>query len=246
MKNKLKLFGIIVFIAVIGFAVIACDDGINPDGINPDDLNPDGINPDDLNPDDLNPDVDVMGATLRLFDKPVTVYPWKNDECTATNFVYWDNNEPLSDYISGTPEVSIIDGKLTIKLDAPKPEAMLTLSDFFEDAFMGIDIFNSGLTAAPSVDEVLCLGIYNFFESEGNCYLEFKNDDTVGRIYLIYVDKTITIDGTTVGSEPFEDTFDNVILYQGWNYLIGIVDDDQNYNFTSTRSEPSGYNWTLY
>ena len=219
MKNKVKLFGIIVFITVIGFAITACDDGIKPD-------------------------LDVVGATLRLYDKPVTVDD-SADECTATDFAFIIGG-PLSEFISGTPEANLVNGKLTIKLDTPNPERMGTLSDFFEYSLEGIDIFNSGLTANPSLDEVLCFGLYRFFESEGKYYLKFEKEETYDLIFLIYVDKNVTINGTTVGSEPFEDTFDNVILYQGWNYLIGIVDDDGNYTFTSKRSEPSGYTWTLF
>ena len=215
MKNKVNLFGIIVFITVIGFAVTACDN-------------------------DIKPDVDVVGATLKLYDMPVTIEAGA-DECTATDFAFI-YGEPLSTFISGTPEVNLVNGKLTIKLDAPKPEAMFTLFDYFYD--YGVAIADPGIVATSPLDEIFCLAFYEFHDSEREYFLEFVKMDIESKVHLIYVDKNVTINGTTEESS-FDDVFNNVILYKGWNYLIDAM-DGQNIIFTSTRNEPNGYNWTLF
>jgi hypothetical protein len=181
-----------------------------------------------------------MGATLRLYDIPVTKDP-AAAACTATNFAYyWDEGtiKPLSDLISGTPEVTIANNKLTIKLDAPKPAALVNLvSGFYAGTIDGTNI-----TATPA--DAKSFDLWIFYESAGDYYLNAHKTWLTEQVMLIYVDKTVTINGSNVvGSST--DTFTNVTLQAGWNYLFMTrtgSSPNYTYTFTAGRTLPAGYN----
>ena len=223
MKNLLKLIGIIALTAIIGFAFITCDDGNN-------------------NNEDNNEDkTDVIGATLRLYDLPVTY----QDQTTATNFGYiWDgsNIEPIGNLVSGTPKVTIANSKLTIELDAPKSTALQSIDDFH-------DSLPAGITKTPTDAKFFQIG--SFYESSAGNYSMDCRKAPSDKAYLIYVDKNVTINGT-VNQGSFDYVFTSVTLQAGWNLLIETRTDGvpvgSNYilTFTATRTTPAGFNWTVY
>jgi hypothetical protein len=112
-----------------------------------------------------------MGATLRLYDIPVTKDP-SAAACTATIAYYYGHEDgltfhsPITDLISGTPEVTIANNKLTIKLDAPKPYVLENLIYVYQ---RGI-IDGTNITATPA--DAKCFDLSAFCDSTGDYYLE--------------------------------------------------------------------------
>jgi predicted small secreted protein len=202
MKKTIKVLGITALVAVIGFAFAACSNSTGG-----------------------GDDHDVMGATLRLYNKPVTVDP-SASACTATNFgYYYDHGEkqPLGNAISGTPTATIAGGMsktLTVSLDAPKPAALVLIAENF---------LSPGFTVTPS--DAKYWSVRDFWESTQFYYLELTSGGS-GYAELFYVDKDVTI--TVHGFAP-----QTVTLQAGWNYWLSDGP-------TATRTLPNGYNWTLY
>jgi hypothetical protein len=218
MKNLFKTLGIIALVAVIGFTMTACPP---------------------------EPKVqDVVGATLSLIDKPVTIDSSATG-CSATNFgyLYVDDfipPDPLSDYINGSPSVTLSGNKLTVKLGAVNSTELYSI--YSSSSY-------NGVTKTPSDAKGFSIG--EFDNETGYYYLQIWNgsDSTNGQAYLVYMDKDVTLSGTrTSGSTTY--TYNNVSLKQGWNYLIysDRTGTTGNYQRTVTagRTLPSGYNWVLY
>jgi hypothetical protein len=217
MKNTIKLLGIIAIVAVIGFSFTACDDGNGGGG-----------------------NQDVMGATLRLYDKPVTVDSRAMD-CTATDFGYNltsftpRETEPLSNIISGTPKLTIANSKLTIELDAPKNTALVPLAEVYEPY--------PGTTLTPADAKYFFL--LDFYESTGIYYLRCDNASDGNMAQFFYVDKNVTVNGTD-NSSGQNYVFD-VTLQAGWNYFFQTHDSNTNtITFSATRTLPDGFNWTMF
>jgi hypothetical protein len=214
MKNFIKLFGIIALVAVIGFSFTACGD------------DDDGDDGKDNSKDNGKKTVkDVIGATLRLYNKPVIIGE-DAEECTATNFGYYYESEgseqPLGAAISGTPTATITSGMsktLTISLDAPKPTALSLLTDRYS---------SQQYTVTPS--DAKYWSVSRFWNTTEWYYLELITGG--GDAELFYVDKDVTIE--VGGFSPY-----TITLQAGWNYLLSNGP-------TGTRTLPNGYNWTLY
>jgi len=226
MKNLFRLLGVIAMVVVIGFFITACSDSGGSSN------NGDG--------DDIK--VDIVGATLRLYDKEVTYI----DQTTITSFgnlLSSTVDGPISDYITGTPKVEINNSKLTIELDQPKPENMLIFSG---DDIYGIDM---GITATPA--DAKCFNIGGFYEEDTWYILQYFYNDTVSgmrwNVRLIYMEKDVILNGTIDVAGTYW-TYDNVSLKQGWNYLIWSYDNTTNtFTYTATRTEPSSiYKWYVY
>ena len=206
----------IALAAVIGFAFITCDDGNGGGG-----------------------NQDVMGAKLRLYDKPVTKDASAAD-CTATDFGYtvtsWDprETEPLSNMISGTPKVTISNDKLTIELDALKNTALVPLALLSESY--------PGTTLTPADAKYFVL--VDFYESTGIYSLRCDNFSAGNFANFFYVDKNVTLNGTD-NSSGLNYVVD-VTLQAGWNYFFQTYDSNTNtVTVTATRTLPDGYNWTM-
>jgi hypothetical protein len=182
---------------------------------------------------------DVMGAKLRLYDKPVTKDASATD-CTATDFGYtvtsWDprETEPLSNMISGTPKVTISNDKLTIELDALKNTALVPLALLSESY--------PGTTLTPA--DAKYYGLVDFYESTGIYSLRCLNLSASNFAYFFYVDKNATLNGT-INGDGINYVFD-VTLQAGWNYYFMTYDSNTNtVTVTATRTLPDGYNWMM-
>ena len=231
MKKMAKL-AIIAIAAVIGFSFVSCDTGTD-DG-----------------------DIDVMGAILRLYNKSVT-----KEESAANRSVISDANRtdidfgyyyewgrglntliPVSKAISGTAEVTMTNNKLTIKLDTPKPEAMDSLATTF---------FGNSLTVTP--EDTKCWVAGNFYESTGEFAINLDNGVNAMAV-LMYLDKNATLNGTHPifdedDNEVGDFIFDNVLLEQGWSYLIVTYGrDGEPYflPFRGTKTLPADFDWRMY
>jgi hypothetical protein len=206
MKNTFKVLGIIALVAVIGFSFVSCDpDGGNTSG------------------------ADVIGATLRLYNKAVTGASSGNHA-----FYYSGGASPLSGAIDGTPKVLIAGSKLTIELDAVKPGALDTAANTFftgitsspaDARFFWIDEF-------PNSDETKDLGCY---------------DTGSKQLGLVYASKDATVSGTYTYSGTTYNMTSGVSVKQGWNLIISTFNSGTNtFTYTSTRTYPSGFGWMVY
>jgi hypothetical protein len=220
MKNLFKTLGIIALVAVIGFTMTACPPEPTAQ--------------------------DVVGATLSLIDKPVTVDPSATG-CTATNFGYLYRDEytpldPLSNYITGSPSVTYANGKATLNLGAVNSSLLRPVLNYTTSGSVPSGFTISTLDAKWFTFSQLC-------NNNGYYWLEIKNaTNGIASASLVYVDKDVTLNGTrTVNGTTW--TYNNVSLKQGWNYYIysDRTGTTGNYQRTVTagRTLPSGYNWVL-
>jgi len=154
------------------------------------------------------------------------------EETAETNFGYvsYGGVKPLSDYITGTPKVQITGEngamgdtrKLTIELDAPKPEALIS--------FEGV--------ATPSDAKYFTGKTIYFMTSTASFYINAQNGSNY--LVLVYVDKDATFNGTGNSGQIYT----NLSLKQGWNYVTGVVSSQ--YNFSSaTQTLPADYKWRV-
>jgi hypothetical protein len=166
-----------------------------------------------------------------------------NGACTATDFAYisWGNTPtPLSTLMTGgTPKVTVstsssMGGKLlSIELYAANPDEW-TLFDIEKFDYVAV-----GLTATPS--DAQYQQIYSFYESTG-AYLLQLLDGEENPQYLYYVDKDVTLSGT---SDRTIST-NNVILRQGWNFVYTETNSaDGGWNLVATQTLPEGWYWSL-
>jgi hypothetical protein len=211
---------------------------------------------------------DVIGTTLRLHDIPVTYI----DQTSAVDFSfshelqfgYWDEEQgyvailtreivPLSEFITGAPEVKITNGKATIKLDTPRDSAMGLISE-------PIYSTERNITVTPADTMFLSVGNWLDLLDQTGVYelrcihnTSFTADDNPF-IYadLIYVDKDVTLNGY-LDEEKNTHVFNNVSLKRGWNYLIVSgarnKERDDGFIFTyvmGTRMLPGSFNWSVY
>jgi hypothetical protein len=109
-------------------------------------------------------------------------------------------------------------------------------------------IFNyASVTKTPSDAKGYALPYLN--EQTGLYFLQIVNEST-GYAELVYMDKDTTLNGTLTYSSGTKETYNNVTLKQGWNYLIysSRTGTSGNYQRTVTAGSalPSGYSWWLF
>jgi len=182
MKNLLKTLGIIALAAIIGFGFVSCDNGTT--GKNS------GVR--SVSGDD-NP------LALKLSNVPVTI----EDTPSSYNFgyLYKSGAKPISDFITGMSKAQIAGSRLTLELDALKPEKLSLLSNDF-----------TNVTITPNTAKYYMLDW--FCTANANFDLEIHGPNG-GKTYLVYVDKNVTINGAE--DEYFH--FANVSLKKGWNFI---------------------------
>ncbi|MDR2716507.1 MAG: hypothetical protein LBB89_00370 [Treponema sp.] len=116
----------------------------------------------------------------------------------------------LSEVISGSPSVTLTNGKLSISLGMPKPAALWSLDSLY-----------TGLTISTS--DAKCFMIFTGFYSSTDestmawlLQVDDRNDET--GIEYIYVDKNVKITGTYDGETT--TTIYAMDLKTGWNLVI--------------------------
>ena len=162
--------------------------------------------------------------------------------CTATDFAYisWGNTPTsLSTLMTGSPKVTVstsssMGGKLlSIELYAAKPDEW-TLFDIEKFDYVAV-----GLTATPN--DAQYQQIYSFYESTGGYLLQLL-DEAESQQYLYYVDKDVTLSGTTDRGI----SANNVILRQGWNFVYTEANSaDDGWDLIATQTLPQGWYWSL-
>ena len=154
----------------------------------------------------------------------------------ATDFSFYYDSEhedengklrrSLSYFLDGSPSVTISGGKVTIILGTPK-------SSFLQE-LRGSD----GITVTPSDTKTFAIRYFFSSDYKYNLYCMKDNENMA---FLVYVDKDVTINGT----DEYE-TYKNVSLKKGWNYVIGSVNKKTDtLTYTSSTTMPSGFKWTV-
>jgi len=230
MKNALKMLGIIAIAAVIGFWAASCGDDDGGGG------------------NATSGNTITSGAEL-VYDPSIGN---TNEAKNATDFsfyFYWDDEKrteefkPLSNFLDGSPSVTISDNKVSINLGTPKAAYLEKMVD---------DKTSEGITITPS--DVKGLQMSEFYTSDRKyCLVCMKDDDNFAM--LVYVDKDVTIRGSTYlreweagdGNHGGEGEMKyNVSLKKGWNYVIfSINEETETGTVTSSTTQPSGFKWTV-
>jgi len=165
-------------------------------------------------------------GVLRLYDMPIR-FDADTDE---TNFAFrwhYSNIQPLSDFISGTPVMEITgtgEGRrLTIELDAPKPDTLSLLSEEF------------GLTVS---NDARYFYLSEFGQQNSNQdYIVLYYTSEKYSLLLIYVDKDATLNGYLMTFN-----FDDTEIKKGWNFLIR---DRSTLNSSVVQVLPADHFWTV-
>jgi hypothetical protein len=139
-------------------------------------------------------------------------------------------SHPLSDYFSDY-DVHISGGTLTLELGTPKTEVLeplpsgagLTVSDDTAKSFTIMDGF---LVAAQSYE------------------LGYSGATIYQSVRLMYVTKNVIINGSLT-EDSFTETWDNVELKTGWNYVISILDEDVTTGTLSAEEPDESFKWVV-
>jgi hypothetical protein len=159
---------------------------------------------------------------------------------SKTDFSYCDTG-PINDCIPNS-SVTVSGGNVTIKLGIPKSEYLDTTNSWIY----------GGLTINPASVKVADVETLFFSTSDESYYLFcIKDKSNLG--LLFYVDKDVTINGTTYSRYGYNSTIYstdnyNLSMKAGWNYIIGSISGTE-YNktctFSSYQSLPSGFSWKV-
>jgi hypothetical protein len=150
---------------------------------------------------------------------------------SRTDFSYYAGSGAISKYIPNS-SVTVSGGNVTIKLDKPKDEYLVDVSEWLEDGITVSD--NSAKT----------FGFDGFNTQDRKYYLICENAD--GRKYtgLGYVTKNVTITGSYTDHD-YTVNYNNVSLKAGWNYMICTESGTESTYTTASQSLPSDMNWTV-
>jgi hypothetical protein len=178
---------------------------------------------------------DIQGDTILVEDWQVRS---ELQEITATNFGF-QGLKSLSEYFIDDYVVEINDWILTLELGIPKPEQMKPLSSLTVE--YGIE-----LTITPSdVEYFRILPVFNSIDEEYR--LRYRRSDT-HLMEFVYVSANVTIEGGGESTEYPGTTFvyNNVRLFEGWNFLIiyHTVSTDT-YTYSATRRYPERFHWIV-
>jgi len=216
MKNIVKLFGLIVLVAVIGFSMAACK-----------------------NDDDGDPEKTISGNSIASgapVDIPEAAKSQTDFSYTYNYYYYNDDNKPrleaLSTFIDEPASVKIKDGKVDVQLGKPKSAYLEKLKG------------DTAITISP--DDAKCFQLTEgFYTADGNYSLypkKNKNEEAM----LIYADKNVTIKGTATfndGGGTFTQVID-ASLKQGWNFLI-MSQSGATTKITASTTLPDDFKWTV-
>jgi len=208
-----SILAITALVAVIGFSMVSCEDDAGGNG-------------------DGNA---IEGNTITTGEEVVYHSSIKNvtEAKKATDFSFCysyrlERLEPLSYFLDGSPSVTISGGKVTIILGTPKSDV---LNEFGLEA--------DGITVTPSDTKYFSSRVFHTsdLKYELYCMKDLENDEVA---YLFYVDKDVTINGTSEYS-----IYKNVSLKKGWNYIWSDNEKTRTTTWTSSTTMPSGFNWTV-
>lgn len=241
MKKTIKLLSIITLVAVIWFSTVSC--GSDDDS---------GGGGGGISGNTIATGAEVIYAVTNLTEaKSVTdfsYFPW---------LAYKDEFDfgPLSNFLNGSPKVTVNNSKVTIILGTPKSACLENLSEWFDEM--------EGVTVSPSNAKVSTYDIQGFLSSDRKYELGCLNDNG-DEVSLIYVDRDVTIKGTYTETEvdtyTETDTYTyNLSLKKGWNYIIfsekrgdwisnghGGYVRNNSLTYTSSTTQPSGFTWVVY
>jgi hypothetical protein len=146
----------------------------------------------------------------------------------------WGNADPLTTYITGTPRVHITGDELSLALSSPKSEVMRLISEDYP-----------GAEVTPSDTKGF---MFEFFmDSTGEYTLSMVDHFTDGEAILVYVDRDVTIHGTSSSGAGLYYVFENISLKKGWNFVVRVWSDDGSASVctftTATQTQPVGFVW---
>ena len=223
MKNVMKLYGIILVMAVSGLLMTACDNGNNGDTQK-----------------SWSP---YLGEKLEIA-APVYRVEWDWETDLPSVYEYTGNLMINDDDVGGVGEIK--DGKLTYTIEAPV--LMNTIEDIFitdnnVNDFLRYSGFYSirdykDITASIKTVKCAILNLfYNYSDSytEGLSLVNFTenvNPDsgyytvTYTKVFFVYVEHDVTISGKGITiTDDIEDDFEmtstdfHLALKQGWNVI---------------------------
>jgi hypothetical protein len=223
MKNTLKMFGIIAIAAVIGFWAVSCGDDDGGGGGNA-----------------ISGNTITSGAEV-VYDSSIEdITEARNVIDFCFTFCSSDGVEPLSNFLDGSPSVTVNNNKVSIILGTPK--AAYLYSEFEN----GVP---EGVTVNPINAKLF--NPWGFYSSNGKYSLDGHINDN-NYVQLGYVDRNLTIKGSfTYYDDKDEDGVYkinyNVSFKKGWNYLIVSYNETTKIKtYTSSTTQPSGLKWTVY
>jgi len=219
-----SILAITALVAVIGFSMVSCEDDAGDNG--------------NANGNAIEGNTITTGAEV-VYDssienvseaKKVTDFSYMEDYDFSNGYFKLIGIKPISYWLDGSPSITISGGKVAIILGTPKSWALYGFENFIED----------GITVTPS--DTKRFTRLSFFSSDYKYELCcMKDDENISQ--LIYVDKDVTINGTA-----WRDTYKNVSLKKGWNYLIKSYNEktDTGWTYTSSTTMPSGFKWIVF
>jgi len=237
MKNTLRLIGIIALAVIIGFSMTACDPNNGDQNCATCGKFPCECPP----PCTHTPGAAATCTTAQICTTcEIVIQAALNHTagiCTRCGVLRLSGLDVIDDddsgmteftevynFITGTPKIQIIEGKLTIELDQPKSEHMSLAEAIFW-----------AVTADPN--DALIFIIHRFLDLDNSNYeLVITTPDWMQTANLIYSDKDVVLNGGL-------NSFSNLTLKRGWNYLIRDWNDD---SYSSSQTHPEGFVWTIF
>jgi len=180
------------------------------------------------------------GSIITNGDGSITIKVPVAGAGSANNFSYVDHGDTnpaaLNTVHDGAASVTINNGIVTISLGKPKSYFLSTSS-----------ITNMVGTSVAS-DNSANLYLNNEFCTQNKAFALVVAEGTHNNnvALLGYVDKDVTLNGTFAPPPGLTLTYNNVVLTEGWNYLISRSTGEYTATLTSSKALPSGYKWTVY
>jgi len=247
MKNTIKLLGLIALVAVIGFTIVACNNGGNPTSTlgpsEPSGGNGDGDGDEDEDEDDGD-DNGVLGTTLNLSGQVYTVI-WDRTNITFEQFT---GNRKVYSKFGGSG--SITNGQLSFRFG--RPNVLKNSNEMFDWVFQ--DLNNFSVSPAAARGRFLDLETPDGYLYRGNATYSVTGNigsRTEERVAYIYVDRDTTISASyTVDSgvdtysfpyTPATNAF-HITLQKGWNALYGKIATD---TMTYSLGNPTSLKWVI-
>jgi hypothetical protein len=160
----------------------------------------------------------------------------------VTNFGYWWDGTPLSDWIPGS-SVTISGGTVNIKLGTPPDNEMASFAEIAEEQGWMEEDFTANPSTAKVYEEYL--GGTFFYSSDGKYALTYaKGFDNIAVFW--YVDKDVTVTGEVIVTTGTGGTYTwifNCSLKKGWNYVFASL-SGTTVNYTT--GDTSGYKWQVF
>jgi hypothetical protein len=199
MKNTIKLFGIIAFVAIIGFSMAACGD---PSG---------GGDPD---PDALNGSY-LKQTNVQVHDADSS-FAVINNAAANGNYNQIFNGDvayfrgSLSDFFDGSPACTITNGKLTLNTGAMKDSKLVALTAGEVQAGSWDFMTEVNLHGSTGVK----VGVFEMFCIEEDHSLRLWNNEGE-KVFFVYLNKAATLSFEYNGMPATSINFN-----AGWNTII--------------------------